>query len=40
MKILVFGATGQVATELAARATPDQQITCIGRATADLADPA
>ena len=40
MRVLVFGQTGQLATELARRATPDIAMTCLGRDTADLADPA
>ncbi len=40
MRILVFGRTGQVATELARRAPPGVEITALGRAEADLTDPA
>jgi dTDP-4-dehydrorhamnose reductase len=40
IRILVFGQTGQVATELARQATPDIAMTCIGRDRADLGDPA
>lgn len=39
MKLLVFGRTGQLATELAAPAGPGLQITCLDRAAADLSDP-
>ena len=39
MKLLVFGRTGQVATELARLAGPELQITCLGREDADLTDP-
>lgn len=40
MKLLVFGKTGQVATELRALASPDLTITALGRDHADLEDPA
>jgi dTDP-4-dehydrorhamnose reductase len=40
MRLLVFGATGQVARALAARAGPDLGVDCLGRDRADLADPA
>lgn len=40
MKVLVFGSTGQVARELARRNSTDVMITCLGRAQADLTDPA
>ncbi len=40
MKILVFGHSGQVATELRALDGDDIQITALSRADADLADPA
>lgn len=40
MRVLVFGRTGQVARELARRAAPGLTVTCLGRAEADLADPA
>ncbi len=40
MRVLVFGQTGQVATELARQATSDIVMTCLGRDRADLADPA
>ena len=39
MKLLVFGKTGQVATELARLAGPDLMVTCIAREIVDLADP-
>lgn len=39
MDILVFGRTGQVATELAARAAPGLRITALGRDAADLETP-
>ena len=39
MKILVFGQTGQVARELARRAPAGVDLTCLGRAQADLSDP-
>lgn len=39
MKLLVFGRTGQLATELAALAGPGLQITCLDRAAADLSEP-
>ena len=38
--ILVFGQTGQVATELARQAGDDIAMTCMGRDRADLSDPA
>jgi dTDP-4-dehydrorhamnose reductase len=40
MRVLVFGQTGQVATELARQAGPDIAMTCLGRDRADLSDPA
>jgi dTDP-4-dehydrorhamnose reductase len=40
LRLLVFGRTGQVATELAALAGPDLIVRCLSRAEADLADPA
>ncbi len=40
MKILVFGQTGQVATELQRRAGGETELTCLGRDAADLSDPA
>lgn len=40
IKLLVFGQTGQVATELARQAGTDIVITCIGRDRADLSAPA
>jgi dTDP-4-dehydrorhamnose reductase len=40
MKVLVFGQTGQVATELALRCPPDVKATFLGRDRADLSDPA
>ena len=40
MRVLVFGQTGQVATELARRAGDDVVMTCLGRNRADLSDPA
>jgi dTDP-4-dehydrorhamnose reductase len=40
MRVLVFGQTGQVATELARQAAPDMAMTCLGRDRADLSDPA
>lgn len=40
MKVLVFGKTGQVAHELARRAPAGVVVQCLGRAEADLADPA
>ena len=40
MKILVFGHSGQVATELRALDSDDLQITALARADADLTDPA
>jgi len=40
MKILVFGHSGQVATELRALNSDDVQITALARADADLTDPA
>ncbi len=39
MHVLVFGKTGQVATELQAMATQDLTITALGRETANLEDP-
>ncbi|MEI4488266.1 dTDP-4-dehydrorhamnose reductase [Frigidibacter sp. MR17.14] len=39
MKLLVFGRTGQLATELAALAGPGLSITCLDRTAADLSDP-
>ena len=40
MRVLVFGRTGQVATELARRAGPGPDIVTLGRTETDLADPA
>ena len=40
MKVLVFGHSGQVATELRALDSDDIQITALARADADLTDPA
>lgn len=40
MRLLVFGRSGQVATELGRLAGPDLRVTALGRAEADLADPA
>lgn len=40
MRLLVFGQSGQVARELARHCPPDWQMHCLGRAEADLADPA
>lgn len=40
MTYLVFGHSGQVATELRALAGPDLKLTALGRAAADLTDPA
>lgn len=40
LRLLVFGATGQVATELRALAGPDLAVAALSRAEADLADPA
>ncbi len=40
MKLLVFGLTGQVATELARLCPPHAKMEQLGRADADLADPA
>ena len=40
MRVLVFGQTGQVATELALQAGADIAMTCLGRDRADLSDPA
>ncbi|OZB16386.1 MAG: dTDP-4-dehydrorhamnose reductase [Rhodobacterales bacterium 34-62-10] len=40
IRVMVFGQTGQVATELARQATPDITMTCLGRDRADLGDPA
>ena len=37
MRVLVFGQTGQVATELARQAGDDIAMTCLGRDRADLA---
>lgn len=39
MRVLVFGQTGQVATELARQAGADIAMTCLGRDHADLNDP-
>jgi len=39
MRVLVFGRTGQVATELARRAPAGWHLDCLGRDRADLADP-
>lgn len=39
MRILVFGRTGQVATELARLAGPDLELEILGREAADLTDP-
>ena len=39
MRLLVFGRTGQVATELARLCPADWQITCLGREAADLHNP-
>ncbi len=39
IKVLVFGKTGQVASELARRAPEDMQMTFLGREQADLTDP-
>ncbi len=39
MKVLVFGRTGQVATELRRRAAPSTAIEALGRDQADLSDP-
>ena len=39
MRLLVFGHSGQVATELRALAGPDLEIIALGRAAADLDDP-
>lgn len=39
LKLLVFGSTGQVATELARCARADLVVSCLSRAEADLADP-
>ena len=39
MRLLVFGRTGQVATELLRLAGPDLAVSALGRAEADLADP-
>lgn len=39
-KVLVFGRTGQVATELVRRAQADMVLTCLGRDQADLSGPA
>ncbi|MEM7073906.1 MAG: dTDP-4-dehydrorhamnose reductase [Pseudomonadota bacterium] len=40
MRILVFGQTGQVATELAARTPRDMCVTCLPRSAVDLMQPA
>jgi dTDP-4-dehydrorhamnose reductase len=40
IRVLVFGQTGQVATELARQANGDIAMTCLGRDRADLSDPA
>ena len=40
LRLLVFGRTGQVATELVRLAGPDLEVTALGRAEADLSDPA
>jgi len=40
MKVLVFGSTGQVARELQRRCPPDVAVVQLGRAEADLRDPA
>jgi dTDP-4-dehydrorhamnose reductase len=40
MKVLVFGQTGQVARELARRVPQDVRLITLGRAEADLSDPA
>ena len=40
IRLLVFGQTGQVATELARQATAEIAMTCLGRDRADLSDPA
>lgn len=40
MKVLVFGRTGQVATELIRRAPASVSVTALGRDAADLTDPA
>lgn len=40
MRLLVFGRTGQVAAELLRQAGPGVAVTALGRAEADLADPA
>ncbi len=40
MRILMFGRTGQVATEVARRLPPGWQLIALGRDAADLADPA
>jgi dTDP-4-dehydrorhamnose reductase len=40
IRVLVFGQTGQVATELARQAGPDIAMVCMGRDRADLSDPA
>jgi dTDP-4-dehydrorhamnose reductase len=39
VRLLVFGRTGQVATELLRLAGPDLRVTALGRAAADLAEP-
>jgi dTDP-4-dehydrorhamnose reductase len=40
MHVLMFGRTGMVATEVARRLPPGLRLTALGRAEADLADPA
>lgn len=40
LRLLVFGRSGQVATELLRLAGPDLRVTALGRAEADLAEPA
>jgi dTDP-4-dehydrorhamnose reductase len=40
VKVLIFGQTGQVAQEIARRAPSDMSLVLLGRAEADLADPA
>ena len=40
IRVLVFGRSGQVATELARQAGGDIALTCLGRDEADLSDPA
>ncbi len=39
MKLLIFGRTGQVATELREQVGPGQTVTALGRDQADLSDP-